>query len=287
MGRVGSWCSPSAVKKQNQAVNVCGHLNVVRDFEGLEVAVRDVLSLCLNLLECPYEQTAINYAIVYFFFSVCSFIFWEQKPTQCFTWILVISGFGQMPRFCRSTLLIMLEELIVFSCTNAILVHGPLPVVEFSFPPQPNNMHSVIHDCEAQACGAVQQSVFHMKVVFMCHYSVTKLNQISAVSVSDTFVTGGCSGVFLPGFMFLSFSREEFRLVRKVLCGRKAVDLGFFLLSLIIFRAFCILTCNENTSVLSQEELGQPYCCGWSQAIRRWGAITCIILNALIMSGRH
>lgn len=46
-------------------------------------------------------------------------------------------------------LLIMLVEVIVLSCTNAIPVHNPSPVVESK------NMLNVICVCVAHACGAV------------------------------------------------------------------------------------------------------------------------------------
>lgn len=52
-------------------------------------------------------------------------------------------------------LLIILVELIVLSCTNAIPVHNPSPVVEFVVSPQSKNMHNVICVCVAHACGAV------------------------------------------------------------------------------------------------------------------------------------
>lgn len=74
---------------------------------------------------------------------------------QCFTWILVISGFGPVPHFHHTVLLIVLEEVIVLSCTNATIVQDPPPVVELFIPPQSNNTRNVVYICVAQAHGAV------------------------------------------------------------------------------------------------------------------------------------
>lgn len=63
------------------------------------------------------------------------------------------------------------------------------------------------------------------------------MHQTSAVSVNDNFVTAGA--IFFLDLMFPSFSMEEFGLFRRVLHGRKAVELflvfWFFSYSLQLF----------------------------------------------------